>query len=120
MNQYEKKIRTQVNEIMQDITEDTSLSVIRDALEFYFSKQKYARKCLVCGALINKGYVLNGGNKYFCSDSCAKKELSEDTFNQYIKEYEQEEANGGDNDDFYFTEWEDSEEFQYYADGSEV
>lgn len=66
-------------------------------------EEKYARLCTCCGKGMNEGYFAN--YEYFCSDSCLHTEFS-------AQEWE-ELASGEDNDEFYWTEWEDIEDYQY-------
>lgn len=73
--------------------------------------KKYARKCTKCSKVFNEGYCIEGGEEYYCTKDCLLKAM---TYEEFLKLY----ANGlGDS---YYTTWEDEEDFQYYADGSEV
>lgn len=74
-------------------------------------QEKFARRCTQCGNLMNKGFVVEGGEEYYCSDNCLHK--------KYTKE-EWDEMYGDGDTDSCWTEWEDPDEFQYYEDGSEV
>jgi hypothetical protein len=73
--------------------------------------KKYARKCNQCQQLMNKGYVIEGGQEYYCSNKCLNKNI---TPTEYTEMY-----NNGEGDSYY-TEWEDIDDFQYYENGSEV
>ena len=73
--------------------------------------KKYARKCSRCGKLMNKGYVIDNGCEYYCSEECLSKVM---TLEEYDKLYNKGEG------DSYYTEWEDVDDFQYYEDGTEV
>jgi hypothetical protein len=73
--------------------------------------KKYARKCSHCGRLFNEGYVIEGGEAYYCSNGCLSKNMT-------FKEYEDLYADG--NGETYFTTWEDEDDFLYYENGDEV
>ena len=76
---------------------------------------KYARICTCCHSGMNEGYFAD--YEYFCSDSCLHTEYS-------AKEWEELTSNGIEdeedffrvpsiNDSYYWTEWEDEEDYQY-------
>jgi hypothetical protein len=69
---------------------------------------KYARLCTCCGKGMNDGYFAN--YEYFCSDSCLNTEYT-------AKEWEELSSDGVEdkegNDSYYWTEWEDIEDYQY-------
>lgn len=60
-----------------------------------FTTEEY-RRCNICGKIIKKGYCINNGEEYYCSEDCLHKRYTE-------KEW-QEEMYGEDN---YWTEWEE-------------
>ena len=62
------------------------------------TETKAARKCSHCGKEITEGYVIDGGDAYYCSDRCLEKRLSR-------TEYE-EKYDGGEGDS-YWTIFED-------------
>jgi len=64
--------------------------------------KKYARICNCCGKGMNEGYFAN--YEYFCSDSCLRTEFSGAEWEQLANE---------DDDNYYWTEWEDTEDYQY-------
>jgi hypothetical protein len=64
---------------------------------------KYARKCDKCGKGMNDGFVSNG-TEYYCSNECLCTE--------YTKEEWLENAADEDNDS-YWTEWDDSSDYQF-------
>jgi hypothetical protein len=64
--------------------------------------KKYARLCTCCGKGMNEGYFAN--YEYFCSDSCLRTEFSGSEWEQLTNE---------DDDNYYWTEWEDAEDYQY-------
>ena len=68
----------------------------------------FARKCVACGRLMNEGFVIGGGEEYFCSKHCLHTRYSERDFNELYN------AQSGDS---YWTVWEDPDDFDYYEDG---
>ena len=74
-------------------------------------KQKFARKCSNCGKVFNEGYVVCGGEEYYCSDSCLYNNYGREEWLKMTKE---------GSDDSYYTEWEDEDDYQYYEDGTEI
>lgn len=70
--------------------------------------EKYARLCTCCGKGMNEGYFAD--YEYFCSDSCLHTEYT-------AKEWEELSSDGVEdeegNDYYYWTEWEDTEDYQY-------
>jgi hypothetical protein len=52
---------------------------------------------------MNEGYVLYGGNEYYCSEECLRTEYNEE---EWISIY-------SENEDSYYTEWEDEDDYQY-------
>jgi hypothetical protein len=71
-------------------------------IEEVIKGNKYARKCTCCGNGMNNGYFAN--DEYFCSESCLRTEY---TYEEWQKVYEE------NNDNYYFTEWEDEFDYQY-------
>ena len=63
---------------------------------------KYARLCTCCGKGMNEGYFAS--YEYFCSDNCLRTEFSSTEWEELVSE---------DNDNYYWTEWEDEEDYQY-------
>lgn len=64
--------------------------------------EKYARLCTCCGKGMNEGYFAD--YEYFCSDNCLHTEYSPYTWAKFVEE---------DEDSYYWTEWEDIEDYQY-------
>jgi len=60
----------------------------------------HAHKCTACGAGMNEGYVINGGEEYYCSDECLHKHITPAEFDELYDD--------GDGDS-YWTEWEEEE-----------
>lgn len=60
---------------------------------------------------MDAGFVVHGGEEYYCSDKCLHKHISSGEWNEL---YENR------SDENYWTEWEDEENFEFYEDGSEV
>ena len=59
------------------------------------------RFCNNCGKYITRGYVIENGMEYYCSDDCLHTIYTEE---EYLKLY-----NDGEGDSYY-TEWEDDME----------
>lgn len=58
------------------------------------------RKCTNCGKKMSSGYCVNGGEQYFCSDSCLQTQYTREEFLELY-----DEGNG----DSYWTEWEEDD-----------
>jgi hypothetical protein len=69
--------------------------------------KKYARKCDKCGNGMNEGYVVSGGEEYYCTPECLHKVY---TPKEWQEMYHKSEKNWDGFED-YWTEWED--EYQY-------
>jgi len=65
--------------------------------------EKYARKCDKCGGGMNEGYHADG--EYFCSDKCLHTQYTPAEWEELADMYE--------DTDFYWTDWEDTEDYQY-------
>jgi len=65
-----------------------------------FEMKKYARKCSECENLMNKGFCIEGGDAYYCSEECLHKNISREEFKELYDD--------GDGDS-YWTEWEDND-----------
>lgn len=59
-------------------------------------KQLFPRKCDVCGDGMFSGYIIGGGENYYCSDNCLRTRFTK-------KEWKSLYAGG--NSDSYYTEW---------------
>ena len=68
---------------------------------------KYARKCTCCGKGMNEGYILGGGQEYYCTDECLHEKYS---IQEWSDIYQNSQENGGND---YWTEWEDESDYQY-------
>ena len=68
-------------------------------------ERKFARQCTCCKKGMNDGYVMDGGEAYFCSDECLEKNHSRiDIENMNL---------GGDDSDNYWTEWVCNEDMEW-------
>lgn len=93
-------------------------------LEWAYTEEveKYARKCDITGKGMNEGYCYGDGEIYFSEKEYLVKHLREintDLENNLTDEYILTEAY--ENEEYYFTTWEDIEEGENYfdADGNE-
>lgn len=59
---------------------------------------RYARQCTECRKGMNEGYVIEGGDEYYCSDPCLHKHVTPEEFLELYGE--------GDTQTYY-TEWDD-------------
>lgn len=76
--------------------ENTSEDVIAEAfMDFWWNSDKPCRRCTLCGKLMRKGYCVDAGAAYYCSDDCLHTDYSDE---EWEKEYES-------NDQSYYTEW---------------
>jgi len=64
----------------------------------------YARKCNQCSKGMDEGYVICGGEEYYCSDECLHKNYTAADWNELSKD---------DDDENYWTVWEDPFDIQY-------
>ena len=70
---------------------------------------KYARKCSFSGNGMNEGWYIYG--EYYSTQEMADEVAA---FNGYADFAEMYRAEGGDdNDEAYYTEWEDEDDYQY-------
>lgn len=58
------------------------------------------RTCSVCGKKMLKGYVVGGGDEYYCSKECLHKVYSEEECEELF-----EGADTDDNEENYYTDW---------------
>lgn len=75
---------------------------------------KYARQCTLCGCGMNDGYVVGGGEAYYCSQNCLNQVYTDAEWHDMVH------SGNTDDDgelipdtDSYWTEWEDEDEYQY-------
>lgn len=79
---------------------DTIIDVFR---EYIIEKGvKYARKCTCCGKGMNEGFFAD--YEYFCDNDCLYTEFPPTIWGKVAEE---------DSDNYYWTEWEDEEDYQY-------
>ena len=63
---------------------------------------KYARKCSICNSGMNSGYVINGGEQYYCSKEHLYKVYSPAEWDDLYKD-----------NDSYWTEWDVETDAEY-------
>jgi hypothetical protein len=68
-------------------------------------ENKFARKCSCCEDGMNQGYVIDGGNEYYCNNECLRTKHTSDE----IKEMEL----GLEHSDSYWTEWNCDADMEY-------
>ena len=87
----------------ENSTEEEYDAIIETFREYIIANGvKYARKCTCCSKGMNEGYFAD--YEYFCSDSCLHTEYSPYTWSKFMEE---------DEDSYYWTEWEDENDYQY-------
>jgi hypothetical protein len=69
---------------------------------------KYARMCDKCNEGMNEGYLVNGGDEYYCSAECLHQVY---TPKEWQDMYDESEENGGN--DNYWTQWEEDVDYAY-------
>jgi hypothetical protein len=74
----------------------------------------YARKCDHCGSVMNEGFVVGGGEAYFCEEECRNKGLDITD-----KEWEEEWYCDG-NTENYYTDWDDPTEYSWISINGEI
>ena len=79
-----------------------------NVIEEVVKGDKYARKCTCCGKGMNEGYFAT--YEYFCSDSCLRSEFSATQWQELASDGVEDEEG---NDSYYWTEWQDTEDYQY-------
>ena len=75
---------------------------------------KFARQCDECGSGMNEGYVVNGGEEYYCTEECLHKHYSADEWIEMCGDDDDD-----DNDsDSYWTDWNDDQsDWQFIVNG---
>jgi hypothetical protein len=76
---------------------------VKEKPEIKFLGEKYARKCDKCGAGMDAGYYADG--EYYCQDNCLHSKYTPTEWKELNDMHE--------NTDFYWTDWEDTEDYQY-------
>lgn len=74
------------------------LRKVLDEIEMEYEEKENIRCCSECGKSMTKGYVIEDGLEYYCSDECLHKNYTEEEFDKLY-----ENGNGSS----YWTEWED-------------
>lgn len=62
----------------------------------WWDTDRTCRRCSKCGRLMRKGYCIDAGAAYYCSDECLHTDFTDE---EWAEEYES-------NDQSYYTEWE--------------
>lgn len=103
-----------VDEPNNIMTEENPTEEEYDAIiETFYSYIKnnginYARKCDKCGNGMNEGYIVGGGDEYYCSPECLHQVYSP---KEWQEMYDNSEEYGGN--DNYWTQWEDELDCNY-------
>lgn len=94
---------------IQDVAVDTLKLPPSEVFPNLETPVYWARKCDECGKGMNSGYVVNGGEYYYCQDECLHKHISE---KEFAERYEDSET--------YYTEWDDEDDFMFEEINNEV
>ena len=85
------------NKSMQSISNDNlKLSINTKICESFEEEKIELRVCSKCFNIINEGYVVGGGDEYYCTDKCLHEEISIEEWENLLKGYDS---------DNYYTEW---------------
>lgn len=113
-NSYQEKINSIISIVEEVNNTKLDLIEINEISDLINEICDVTRVCSICHNIIVEGYVLNGGEDYFCSEECLYKEISKeewDAMTAYLIDPEdrtekQEEwyMEYGDTDSYY-TEW---------------
>jgi hypothetical protein len=79
-----------------------------NVIEEVVKGDKYARCCNRCDNGMNEGYFAN--YEYFCSDKCLHTQYTAEEWEELASDGVEDEEG---NDYYYWTEWEDEEDYQY-------
>jgi hypothetical protein len=92
-------------------TEDEFDAIVETFREYIIanSTDKFARVCDKCGNGMNDGYVVYGGDEYYCSPKCLHEVYSP---KEWQEMYDDSEENGGN--DNYWTQWEDEDVYYLF------
>lgn len=98
-NNYMKKLEI-LSELINEVNElvkvnNISKCEVETIIETLEDESLEVRICTNCGELMEVGYVVNGGDEYYCSDECLHEEYTE---KEWLEEVE-------NNEDSYWTEW---------------
>lgn len=76
--------------------ENTGEDVIAESfVDYWWDTNNDCRRCSVCGRIMRKGYCVDMGEAYYCSDYCLHTEFSDEAW----------EIECDENDQSYYTEW---------------
>lgn len=67
---------------------------------------KYARKCDKCGCGMNDGYVVNGGEEYYCSPKCLHEKYTPKEWDEMSSDFDIYDCREN-----YWTEWYDESQY---------
>jgi len=108
-DEYECWIDEPNNLMTEENSTEQEYDAIIEAFREYIitnSTDKYARICDKCGNGMNDGYVVYGGEEYYCSPECLHQVYKP---KEWQDMYDSSEENGGN--DNYWTQWEDEEQY---------
>lgn len=97
---YENDLAEAVNEYEVENQID---NIHRIMLMIMPNEFKFARQCSCCEDGMNKGYVINGGEEYYCTDECLHTKHTADE----IEEMSEEDSES------YWTEWDSDSDMEY-------
>tara|TARA_R110000822_G_scaffold14551_3_gene51064 strand:+ start:1249 stop:1719 length:471 start_codon:yes stop_codon:yes gene_type:complete len=102
-DEYECWIEDDGQLMTEPVSSDEEYDAIIETFCSYIKENgiSYARICDKCCNGMNEGYIVGGGDEYYCSAECLHQVY---TPKQWQDMYDESEENGGN--DHYWTEWE--------------
>jgi hypothetical protein len=81
--------------------------------------EKFCRKCNECGGGMCEGYVVNGGEEYYCDDECLYKNYTPEDWKEMSSDEDEDQMGSSDN---YWTQWDsdDDSELEYIVKNGEL
>lgn len=86
-----------VFELLEEHINDKFITLKYNPMGAWYIEEEQTRICSECGEHMQKGYVIENGVEYYCSEECLHKNMTEE---EYLELYD--DGNG----DTYWTEWE--------------
>ena len=68
----------------------------------------YAKQCSCCREGMDEGYVINGGEEYYCEEGCLEQKYPPEEIEELFRDVD-ENGDWVDNDN-YWTEWDPEDE----------
>lgn len=98
MVSFNLKMSAEILDIINENSDKKLLTLLYNPMGSWFLKEETERVCSECGKAMKKGYVIEDGMEYYCSNKCLHANISQ---KNYLELYD--DGNGNS----YWTEWED-------------